>query len=148
MRWCWVNSQCWGILLIWIRVRQGPTALAVGAAGGCLDIFSLVCRISFLSPSLWETARYRLKYCLKAQNNQPILSCYGNRSVTSVFFVAATSTLTLLHSSSSSSSDFLLTCRYRGYIHNSGPSSRQLACCTHGRSHTRSPGVSIMRVDS
>ena len=51
-------------------------------------------------------------------------------------------------SSSSSSSDFWLTCRYRGHIHNSGPPSRQLACCTHGRSHTRSPGVSIMRVDS
>ena len=51
-------------------------------------------------------------------------------------------------SSSSSSSDFRLTCRYRGHIHNSGPSSRQLACCTHGRSHTRSPGVSIMRVNS
>ena len=49
---------------------------------------------------------------------------------------------------SSSSSDFWLTCRYRGHIHNSGPPSRQLACCTHGRSHTRSPGVSIMRVDS
>ena len=32
---------------------------------GCLDIFSLVCRFFFLSPSLWETARYRLKYCLK-----------------------------------------------------------------------------------
>ena len=48
-----------------------------------------------------------------------------------------------------SSSDFLLTCRYRGHIHNSGPPSRQLACCTHGRSHTRSPGVSIKkRVDS
>ena len=28
--------------------------------GGCLDIFSL---LSF--SSLWETARYRLKYCLK-----------------------------------------------------------------------------------
>ena len=27
--------------------------------------FSLICRFSFLSPSLWETARYRLKYCLK-----------------------------------------------------------------------------------
>ena len=27
--------------------------------------FSLVYRFSFLSPSLWETARYRLKYCLK-----------------------------------------------------------------------------------
>ena len=49
---------------------------------------------------------------------------------------------------SSSSSDFWLTCRYRGHIHNSRPPSRQLACCTHGRSHTRSPGVSTMRVDS
>ena len=48
----------------------------------------------------------------------------------------------------SSSLDFWLTCRYRGHIHNSGPPSRQLACCTHGRSHTRSPGVSIMRVGS
>ena len=33
--------------------------------GGCLDIFSLIYHSSFLSPSLWETARYRLKYCLK-----------------------------------------------------------------------------------
>ena len=24
---------------IWITVRQGPTALALGAGGGCLDIF-------------------------------------------------------------------------------------------------------------
>ena len=32
---------------------------------GCLDIFSLICLFSFLSPSLWETARYRLKYCLE-----------------------------------------------------------------------------------
>ena len=65
VRWCWVNFQCRGVLLIWIRVGQGPTALAVGAGGGCLDIFSLVYYFSFLSPSLWETARYRLKYCLK-----------------------------------------------------------------------------------
>ena len=28
-----------GILLIWIRVGQGSTVLAVGAVGGCLDIF-------------------------------------------------------------------------------------------------------------
>ena len=54
-----------GVLLIWIRVGQGPTALAVGAGGDCLDIFSLVCQFSLFSPSLWETARYRLKYCLK-----------------------------------------------------------------------------------
>ena len=41
------------------------TALAVGAGGGCLGIFSLIYHFSLPSPSLWETARYRLKYCLK-----------------------------------------------------------------------------------
>ena len=46
-------------------LRQGPTALAVGAGGGCLDIFTLIYPFSSLSPCLWETARYRLKYCLK-----------------------------------------------------------------------------------
>ena len=77
VRWCWVNFQCRGVLLIWIRVGQGPTALAVGAGGGCLDIFPLVYPISLLSPSFWETARYRLKYCLKGSlspkqpTNQP-----------------------------------------------------------------------------
>ena len=65
VRWCWVNFQCRGVLLIWARVGQGPIALAIGAGGCCLDIFSLVYPFSLLSPSLWETARYRLKYCLK-----------------------------------------------------------------------------------
>ena len=65
VRRCWVNFQCWGIILIWIIVGQGPIVLAVGAGGGCLDIFSLIYHFSFLSPSVWETARYRLKYCLK-----------------------------------------------------------------------------------
>ena len=50
---------------IWITVGQGPTALAVGASGGCLDIFTLIYPFSPLSPSLLETARYGLKYCLK-----------------------------------------------------------------------------------
>ena len=54
---------------IWITVAQGPTALAVGAGGGCLDIFTLIYPFSPLSPSLWETARYRLKYCLKGLLN-------------------------------------------------------------------------------
>ena len=40
-------------------VEQGPIALAVGAGGGCLDIFTLLCPFPPLSPSLWETARYR-----------------------------------------------------------------------------------------
>ena len=39
---------------IWIIVGQGPTALYPFSA---------------LSPSLWETARYRLKYCLKGLLN-------------------------------------------------------------------------------
>ena len=67
---------------IWITVGQGPIALAVGAGGGCLDIFSLVYPFFPLSPSLWETARYRLKYCLKGPlnpktTNQPTISCLG-----------------------------------------------------------------------
>ena len=60
---------------IWIKVGQGTSALAVGAGGGCFDIFSLVYHFSFLTPSLWETARYRLKYCLKGplSPNQPTI---------------------------------------------------------------------------
>ena len=54
---------------IWMIVGQGPIALAVGAGGDCLDIFSLHYLLFSLSPSLWETARYRLKYCLKGPLN-------------------------------------------------------------------------------
>ena len=32
---------------------------------GCLDIFTLLYPFSPLCTSLWETARYRLKYCYK-----------------------------------------------------------------------------------
>ena len=42
-------------------VGQGPTALAEGAGGVCLDIFSLVYHFALLSPSLWETVRCRMK---------------------------------------------------------------------------------------
>ena len=68
-----------GCPTILIRVGQGPTALTVGGAGGgCLDIFTLIYPFYPLSPSPWETARYRLKYCLKGPlnpkqpTNQPI----------------------------------------------------------------------------
>ena len=57
----------------WMIVGQGPIALAVGAGGGGggrLEIFTLLCPSFPLSPSLWETAQYRLKYCLKGLLNQ------------------------------------------------------------------------------
>ena len=50
-------------------VGQGPIVLAVGAGGGCLDSFTLLYLFSSLCPSLWEPARYRLKYCLKGPLN-------------------------------------------------------------------------------
>ena len=74
----WCDGAGRGVLLFWIIVGQGLTALAVDAGGGCLDIFSLVYHFSLLSPALWETARYRLKYCLKGPlspkqpTNQPM----------------------------------------------------------------------------
>ena len=52
-----------------ITVGQGPIALAVGAGGGDLDIFTLIYPFSSPSSSLWETARYRQKYCLKGPLN-------------------------------------------------------------------------------
>ena len=68
---------------IWITVGQEPTALAVGAEG-IVWTFLLSSIFSFLfSPSLWETARYRLKYCLKGPlipkqpTNQPTISIRG-----------------------------------------------------------------------
>ena len=65
---------------ILITVGQGPIALAVGAGGGGLDIFTLIYPFSSPSPALWETARYGLKYCLKGSlnpkqpTNQPTIS--------------------------------------------------------------------------
>ena len=60
---------------IWMIVGQGPIALAVGADGYCLDIFTLF--FSPVSPSLWETAQYGMKYCLKGPLNpkQPTNLC-------------------------------------------------------------------------
>ena len=80
---------------IWMTVGQGPIVLAVGAGGGCLDIFTLVYPFSPLSPSLWETARYRLKYCLKGPlnpkqpTNQPLKKLI-------IDFLTLTLTLTLI----------------------------------------------------
>ena len=59
-----------GRLTIWMIVGQGPIVLAVGAGGCCLDIFTLLHLFSSLALFLWETARYRLKYCLKVPLNR------------------------------------------------------------------------------
>ena len=53
---------------ILITVGQGLIALAVGA-GGVVWTFLLSSILSLFSPSLWETARFRLKYCLKGPLN-------------------------------------------------------------------------------
>ena len=71
---------------IWMMVGQGPFALAVGAGWGCLDIFTLLYPFSSLSPSLWETAQYRLKYCLKGPliTKQPMSLVKFNADIFSV----------------------------------------------------------------
>ena len=58
---------------IWMIVGQGPFALTVGAGGGCFDNLTLIYPFSPLSPTLWESVRNRLKYCLKGPlyPNQP-----------------------------------------------------------------------------
>ena len=71
---------------ILITVGQGPIALAVGA-GGVVWTFLLSSILSLLSPSLWETARYRLKYCLKGPLNpkQPTNQLFAQGSDVSSF---------------------------------------------------------------
>ena len=81
MRRCWVNFQCQGVLLTWLTVGQGPIVLSVGAGGGCLDIFTLIYPFFPLSPSLWETAQNRLKYCLKEPKTTK--KCIGSHVSTS-----------------------------------------------------------------
>ena len=49
---CWVNFQCRGVLLIRIRVGQGPTALAVGVGGVVWTFFpSSIISLFFLTRS-------------------------------------------------------------------------------------------------
>ena len=86
---CWVNFQCRGVLIIWMIVGQGPIALAVGAGGG---VFFPSTIISLFFLLLWETARYRLKYCLKGPlnptqpTNQPIVGLVLKKRIFSFIF--------------------------------------------------------------
>ena len=56
--------------IIWMIVGQGPIALAVGAGGGCLDIFTLLYPFSHLLPLSWGRPRYRLKGPLNPKQNK------------------------------------------------------------------------------
>ena len=47
-----IGIRVLGLPTIWITVGQGPTELAVGVGGGCLDIFTLIHPFFPLSPSL------------------------------------------------------------------------------------------------
>ena len=77
---------CRGVLLNWIRVGQEPTALAVVASGGCLDIFSLDYHLFFLSPCLWETARYRLSQ-RAVKPKQPTNHCRVGSVLSLLFYL-------------------------------------------------------------
>ena len=86
MRWCWVSFQHRGVLLIWSRVGQGLTALAVGVGGLFGHFFSCLSFLFSFSLSLGD-GRYRLKYCLKGPlspkqptNQKPVtLNCPSER---------------------------------------------------------------------
>ena len=68
VRWCWVNFQCRGVLQFgYSRARAYCARSRCG--WGCLDILlSSILSLLFFS-FLRETARYRLKYCLKGPLN-------------------------------------------------------------------------------
>ena len=68
VRWSWVNFQCRGVLQF--GCSRARAYCACNRCGwGLFGHFTLLYPFSPLSPSLWETARYRLKYCLKGPLN-------------------------------------------------------------------------------
>ena len=66
------NFKCRGVLLIQITVGQESDVLTVGAGARCLD-FSFVHHFSLFPPSFCDTARYRLKYCLRDRKTQNVI---------------------------------------------------------------------------
>ena len=71
VRWCWVKLPVLGRPTIWITVGLGPTALAVGADGGCLDIFTLNYPFSSFSLSLGDGQTALSQRAVKPKSNQP-----------------------------------------------------------------------------
>ena len=68
VRWSLVNFQCRASY--YLDDSRARAYCACSRCGwGVVWTFLLSSILSFLSPSLWETARYRLKYCLKGPLN-------------------------------------------------------------------------------
>ena len=92
VRWCWVNFQCRGVLQFGLEQGKGLLRLQ-WAWVGLFGLFTWLSCLSSFSP-LWETARYRLKYCLKGPLNpkQPTnqlrsQGCHGQgKKVWKMFF--------------------------------------------------------------
>ena len=79
--WCWVKLPVPGRHTNFGNSMARAYRACSSCGWGGLHILFLVYHFSLLSPSLWETARYRLKYCLKGplspkqstnQSNRPI----------------------------------------------------------------------------
>ena len=110
MRWCWVHFQCRDVLLISIILGQGPTAaLAVGADADCLEFFpsSII--------SLWETSRYRLKYCLKLSFEITVALVISNTNVSKQLSVTKNIQSTLVISKSKGPSETVRDIRTSTY---------------------------------
>ena len=92
---------------------------------GGLDKFSLVYHFSVLSPSLWETARYRLKYCLKGPLSPIQPTNQLMRSLVISIFLYACESLTLTAELAKRTQAFEIRCyrrlwniSYKDYITN------------------------------
>ena len=70
--WCDGTSSA-GASCNWTTAGQGPTALAVGAGGGCVDIFTLI--YPFFLPFFGKRPLNGLKYCLKGRLNPKPTKC-------------------------------------------------------------------------
>ena len=80
VRWCWVNFQCRGVLQFGYSRARAYCARS-RCEWGLFGHFTLLYPFSPPSPSLWKTARYRLKHCLKGPLNtkQPTNQLFENK---------------------------------------------------------------------
>ena len=69
VRWCWVNFQCRGVLQFGFSRARAYCTYSRCVWGLFGHFYSHLSFFSPLSPTLWETVRYRLKYCRKGPLN-------------------------------------------------------------------------------